>query len=334
MRSPPEDFDAAALTQALADGWALDVADAEYAAVGGGSYHWVVTDARGARSFATVDDLDQKPWLGETREAAYAGLERAFATAVALRRSGLAFVVAPVVSSAGGTLCRIDTRYSLSLFPFVDGDAGTFGRYEATERTAIVAMLSELHRATPAVAAVALTIGLDLPGRVSLDAALRDTGSAWSAGPFSEPARQVLARHASDVAQKLSRYDRLSAAVATSRDRWVITHGEPHAANVMRTAHGHVLIDWDTVALAPPERDLWMLVRGGEEALAAYTAATGHRVDHAAVDFFRLRWNLADIAAFTDVLRSPHQRTNDTVAALENLTITLASQAAGSTGTL
>lgn len=324
MRSPPEDFDAGALTRALADGWGFDPAAAEYAAVGGGSYHWIVTDTKGTRGFATVDDLDQKPWLGETPDAVFAGLERAFATAVAIRGSGLGFVIAPLVSRTGATVRRMGPCYSLALFPFVDGEAGTFGRYDATERTAIVAMLAQVHRATPVVAAAALTIGLELPGRASLDAALRDVDSGWSGGPFSELARQELARHASDVAQKLARYDRLAAAVVTSRDRWVVTHGEPHAANVMRTDHGHVLIDWDTVALAPPERDLWMLLEGGEDVLAAYTSATGHTVDRASVDFFRLRWNLADTAAFTDVLRSAHQRTNDTVAALENLTITLA----------
>ena len=325
MRSPPEEFDAAALRGALADGWEFALAAAAYAAVGAGSYHWVVTDTNGARGFATVDDLDQKPWLGETREQALAGLERAFGTAVALRNGGLDFVIAPLVSRAGATVRRIGPRYSLALFPFVDGEAGTFGRYDAAERTAIVAMLAEVHRATPAVGATALTIGLDLPGRASLDVALRALGSGWSGGPFSEPARQVLARHASDVAQKLSRYDRLAAAVAKSRDDWVVTHGEPHAANVMHTEHGHALIDWDTVALAPPERDLWMLADRCEDSLAAYASATGHTIDRASIDFFRLRWNLADTAAFTDVLRSAHQRTSDSVAALENLTITLAS---------
>jgi thiamine kinase-like enzyme len=40
---------------------------------------------------------------------------------------------------------------------------------------------------------------------------------------------------------------------------WVVTHGEPHPANVIRTPGGLKLIDWDTVQLAPAERDLWMV---------------------------------------------------------------------------
>ena len=45
---------------------------------------------------------------------------------------------------------------------------------------------------------------------------------------------------------------------------WVVTHGEPHPVNVMQTDAGRVLIDWDTVAIAPPERDLWMVICGTE----------------------------------------------------------------------
>ncbi|HXP18631.1 MAG TPA: phosphotransferase [Streptosporangiaceae bacterium] len=34
----------------------------------------------------------------------------------------------------------------------------------------------------------------------------------------------------------------------------VTTHGEPHSANIIRAGSGRLLIDWDTVGLAPPER--------------------------------------------------------------------------------
>jgi hypothetical protein len=30
------------------------------------------------------------------------------------------------------------------------------------------------------------------------------------------------------------------------------------------------------------------------------------------MSFFRLRWDLADIASFSDLLRSPHEQTEDT----------------------
>jgi spectinomycin phosphotransferase len=313
------EFDPGALTGFLAEGWGFAAEAAEYAPVGGGSYHWVANDAAGTHRFVTVDDLDTKPWLGEARDAVFEGLRRAYRTAVALRGSGLEFVVAPVAMSSGETLRRLGPRYTIALFPFVSGGTGTYGRYDAATRAAVVSMLAELHRATPAVTSVVRSIDLELPGRRRLEAALGDLSEPWPGGPFSERARQALSHHASDLAELLALFDRLSAGVATSD--WVVTHGEPHAANVIQTGESHVLIDWDTVALAPPERDLWILVEdAADEAAASYADATGHRLDQVALDYFRLGWDLADIAAFTGVLRSPHSENADTAKAYNGLT--------------
>jgi spectinomycin phosphotransferase len=318
VRALPEEFEVGALIGALADGWGFEVEALDYAAVGGGSYHWVVRDLEGRHGFVTVDDLDVKPWLGDTRESTFEGLKGAFDAAVALRDSGLDFVVAPILAGGGDTVRRVGPRYAIALFPFVAGDAGEFGRYDATERAAILTMLAELHQSTPA-ASVARTVDLGLPGRGELESALQALDQTWSGGPFSEPARQTLARHASDVAELLSLFDRLGADVAQRSGNRVVTHGEPHAGNVMRTADGHVLIDWDTVALAPAERDLWMLVRDSPSSATIYTDTTGHELDQVAVDFFRLTWDLADTAAFTHQLRSPHRHSEDTVRAFEAL---------------
>lgn len=313
MKSLPEEFDAGALTGALADGWDFDVAAADYAALGAGSYHWVVRDREGTRAFVTLDDLDQKAWLGNTRDSAFDGLRCAFDTAAALRDSGLGFVVAPIRTTDGESLRRIGPRHTVALFPLVDGEAHAWGPYEsADDRAAVVAMLAELHRALPAVGSVARSVGLDLPGRGLIELALREVDEAWSGGPLAEPARHAVAGHASDVADLLGLADRLAGGVEARGGSWVVTHGEPHLANVMRTGAGHVLVDWDTVALAPPERDLWMVVGHTDGEAAAYTDATGRPVDPDALAFFRLTWDLKDLAECLNVLRAPHRLTEDT----------------------
>ena len=315
MRAFPEELETAALIDCLAEGWGFGVGAVEYAPLGGGSYHWVVSERDGTRGFVTVDDLDRKRWLGDTRESVFDGLRRAFDTTVALRDDGLDFVVAPIPADSGQTVYRLGPRYSIALFPFVDGDTGRFGQYEAAERIAIETMLAQLHQATAAVDSVARRIDLDLPGRGDLEAALLALVDPWSAGPFAEPARQALARHASEVWELLALADRLRAEVAKRSGAWVITHGEPHAANVMRTDRGHVLLDWDTAGLAPPERDLWMLVADTTAEPVIYTNATGRALESVALDFFRLTWDLADLASFINVLRSPHRHNADTVKA-------------------
>jgi len=317
VRALPEAVETSAVIGALAGHWGFDVDSAEYAPVGGGSYHWVVSDHDGTRAFVTVDDLDWKHWLGDTRESAFAGLRRAFDTSVTLRDGGLEFVVAPIPTSDGETVRRLGPRHTIALFPFVTGEAGRFGHYEPAERAAVVTMLAELHRATPAVASVANRFLLDLPGRPRLEAALREVSRTWVGGPFSEPARQALARYASDVVELLALADRLAADLARRGDTWVVTHGEPHAGNVMRAGESLLLVDWDTVALGPPERDLWMVVGDTADEATIYADATGHELDHAALDFFRLAWDLEDLAGFISVLRAPHRHSNDTVKAYE-----------------
>jgi spectinomycin phosphotransferase len=319
VRALLEDIETSAVIDVVANGWGFDVDSADYAAVGGGSYHWVVKDRNGTRAFVTVDDLDLKPWLGDTRESAFDGLRRAFDTAAALRDDGLDFVVAPIHTSRGETVRRLGPHHTIALFPFVDGEAGRYGHYDSAERAAVARMLAELHQATPAVASVAGSTGLELPGRRHIEAGLQELNRTWFGGPLSEPARQVLAGHASDVAELLALADRLAADVAGRGNEWVVTHGEPHAVNVMRTGERHVLVDWDTVALAPPERDLWMVVGGTGDEAAIYADATGHGVDQVAVNFFRLTWDLKDLATYIDVLRAPHRRDEDTLLAYEGL---------------
>jgi spectinomycin phosphotransferase len=324
----PEEFDVDAMVDRLAEQWGIAVELAEYLPVGAGSYHWSIAEADGKRSFVTVDDLDRKPWLGATRDAVFHGLGRAFDTAVALRDEGLHFVIAPIATGTGHTLDRVAPRYSLALFPFVpvvesrtgSEAASPFPHYETPdERAHIVSMLAELHRATPTVGSVPRTLDLELPGRGGLDAALEELDSTWDGGPYSEPARLVLARHAADVGDLLALADRLAADVVRGRSRWVITHGEPHARNVLRTDKGRAFVDWDTVALGPPERDLWMLMDGPAE-VALYEAATGYELDPRAGSFFRLLWDLADLASYLEVIRLPHVENEDTTRAYRRVT--------------
>jgi spectinomycin phosphotransferase len=87
----------------------------------------------------------------------------------------------------------------------------------------------------------------------------------------------------------------------------------------MTAGERRLLVDWDTVALAPPERDLWLVVETDADKIA-YTEATGRQVDETALSFFRAAWDLNDLAAYLTVLRTPHTENDDTAFALEFVT--------------
>lgn len=312
MRSPPEGFDESALANAIVRHWKIDVDSLSYEAVGGGSHHWLLRSAESGYRFVTVDDLGTKPWLGSDDDTAFAGLGAAYATARRLHDSGLEFVVAPIATSSGSMTERLDEGFSVALFPYIAGRPGTFGEpFGARDTSELCRLWARLHQVRDS----APKRSLEVPGRSNLESALASLGQIWSGGPYSEAARDWLVRNRELVASALSRYDRLAASVAT-RER-VITHGEPHGGNLIRTKEGLRLIDWDTVGLAPPERDLWML-----DDLRMYSEITGREVDGAALDFYRLAWLVTDVAAFTAELRGTHTDNENAAHAMRALEIT------------
>ena len=314
VRTQPSDLDDDAVTRSLADGWGVEAASMSYVPEGGGSHHWKVTDASGGVFFVRADDLDDKDWLGPTSDVVFEGLGRALATAEALRTDAdLSFVVAPL-PAAEGTLCtRLNPRYAISVYSYLAGVSYPFGPYtDEGVRSAAMEMVTAVHSATPIVGHLAPPHVPRIGRRDHLDAFLQEPDKPWNAGPFGGPAHELLAPHAARLAEVVRAYDDLVEATAEARSATVVTHGEPHPANVILVSGTLVLIDWDTVALAAPERDLWMVAPIGDDLFDRYEVVTGHHVDPATMTLYALRWYLDDIASAVQLFGLPHQVTADT----------------------
>jgi spectinomycin phosphotransferase len=318
VRSPFDRVPEKVIKSVIADGWGMRIGELRYLPDGGGAYHWVARADDGQRCFVTCDDLDTKPWLGSDRDSVFDGLLAAYRTAMELRSTGLAFVVAAIATVAGSPAKRVDERHCVSVFEYLDGEPGRWGR-PLTPRTRgeLVAMLAQLHQSTTAGRGIARR-GLEVPGRDNLEQALDDLDRPWDGGPLSELARRELTSHAEAVARSLVDLDRFAVRFGGTNRDTVVTHGEPHPGNLIRTGTGLFLIDWDTVALAPPERDLWMIDDAGATH-AAYHDLTGITLDREALAVYRLLWALTDVAAFTVQLRREHQRDADAQKALAAL---------------
>jgi spectinomycin phosphotransferase len=308
---PPPDLDEADLSAALNAEWDLQADNLCYLPKGAGSYHWIVKSAGQSRAFVTVDDLGTKPWIAEGGDATFEGLRSAYEAAWDLEHgAGLAVIVGPTRSRDGSVILRLSDNYSIATFPFVDGVSGTWGEPVPPEvRTRLLRDLAGLHQATGTLETRLAVRQLDVPERPLLMAALDALGTPWDAGPLSERARLVLGEHEEEVRGWLTELDRLALDVRGAESQLVVTHGEPHPANLIHTNAGLRLIDWDTVALAVPERDLWMLDDGSPDAFATYEEKTGRTVSDTAVRFYRLAWTLSDIASFAHMLRTQREPT-------------------------
>ncbi len=299
------------LLRATSATWNLEVDEFRYVPKGAGSYHWIAESAGEPKYFITVDDLDTKPWIGERRDLTFEGLGATYEAAWALEHeAGLASVVAPLRCPTGSIMVRISAQYSIAVFPFVEGQASTWGDpLHDRDRTALVRTLASLHQTTLRSGVPIARRPLDIPERRALRVALSELDRPWEGGPLSESARHALATHAHCVTGWLDRMDGLAKQLMAEGGAKVLTHGEPHPGNLIRTAGGLRLIDWDTVALAFPERDLWMLDDGSGGEFSQYEDLTRRSINNTAISFYRLAWTLSDIASFGEMFRAPHDET-------------------------
>jgi hypothetical protein len=316
--TPPEELTEETLRATLGRAWRVIVDSLDYLPVGWGSHHWAAVDTTGRRWFVTVDDLTLRRHSDyEPLRAAYHRLATALGAAGDLRDHGLDFVVAPVPTvDDGGPLARATDRYAVALYPHVDGDSFGWGPFTSPEhRRATLDMVTAVHTA-PATARRPVPVDdFAIPLRAGLVAALTaDATPADQTGPYARDAARLLAARAPALRERLVRYDSLTRLALTEPDRMVLTHGEPHPGNTMRTADGWRLIDWETALVAPPERDLWHLEPGDGPITAAYAAATGTRPVPQLIELYRLRWELTDIAVEADRFRRPHTGSADDAA--------------------
>ena len=259
MLSPPDDLTESTLAAALTREWGVAVAALAYQRVGFGSHHWSATDPAGRNWFVTVDDLETlRQSRADPLDAAHRRLGAALDAARALRDAGAKFVVAPVPTAGGATISRVRSGTRRRSTPTSRARATTSGEFAGDDhRDAVLAMIRDVHAAPDRVRRHAPWCDdFGVPHRDALETVLDGTAAIGS-GPYAERTAELIADHAEDVRALLARYDAMVA--RADRSRAVLTHGEPHAANTMRTGDGWLLIDWETALLAPPERDLWGL---------------------------------------------------------------------------
>jgi spectinomycin phosphotransferase len=300
----PPDLTGAELTVALARHWRLTTDEPQYLPAGFGGWHWSVTDAGGGQWFVTASRVDD--------EAAFTDLAATMAAACALAAARLDFVVAPWPSASGQAACRIKPGWALTVFPFEAGMPGHFGdQTTAASRAEVTGMLAALHSQDFASGSVPVR-PLQPASRDVLEQALQDCDRPWQGGPYSEAARTLVSEHAADLGRAIAAFDVLCSLVVTDARPLVLTHGEPHPGNLLRRDGRYLLIDWDTAGLAPPERDLWWIASDAGTEAARYAELTGREVSRAALELYRLRWDLDDAGLVIADLRAPHADDGDT----------------------
>jgi spectinomycin phosphotransferase len=239
------------------------------------------------------------PWFVSVKRAAAHtepargtnGLERSYSGARRLRtEAGIDFLSLALPRTDGGYVSALAGR-PVVVQRWLDGESHQ--DLSKQEATAVLALVRRLHAATAVVSE------LDLPPETFdtafvpvLEDALRRVMEGRDVGPHSAWLRATLTGRYAQLRDMLARFRTSRERVlGRGREGWVVTHGEPHGANVVWTPTGPMLVDCGELRLAPPERDLVaMEIVGNEEVTLLY----------------QRRWVLAEIAEYADRLARPH----------------------------
>lgn len=300
MRTAPESPTAAHVLEAVRRTWLPEAEHAIHLPLGFGAHHWRIDGADGPALFATLD----RP--SPTRSAE--SFTAAYLAARELGAGGLPGVLAPCAGEEGRVTIRLGGAL-LSVTPWREGRTPTASEADrAGHARRVLALLDGLHaaRAPEVLGPWAPRVGPGLPARLE-----ERTGSAWTTGPMGETARVLLRAAAPRIREADERYRELLALERTRAHRRVPTHGEPHHANQLSTADGELLlVDWETLALAPRERDLAALppqlrdVRGADPAM---------------IELFGIEWMLSEVEEYMRWFGAPHTGTEDDEIALQGL---------------
>ncbi|MDJ0952840.1 MAG: phosphotransferase [Acidimicrobiia bacterium] len=270
--------------------WNLRIAGVEYAPIGYGSFHWYVSEVGGDRWLATLDQVDERP------------VAAAYEIAGKLAEE-FSFVRGPQPGHGGRVAVDIGGWW-LTLWAWVEGDSEEWNDAEP-QRSLLSGHLRSLHDYRGVAQQSELTEDWQVTGRTRLTELLAGAGD--NRGPYAgETGRRIRANRAL-VLSWLDHYDRLVGHVAGEAE-FVITHGEPHARNVVRNREGLRLIDWDTVRWAPRERDLWDL---GPEVMWRDDYGRDVLLSPEAMELYRLQWTLVELADFLPGLLAAEETTPD-----------------------
>jgi spectinomycin phosphotransferase len=287
MREPPADVTRDDVLTALREHWDLDIDDAEHLPVGFGAHHWVASSGGRRAWFVTLDGLLPRH-SADSLEAAYAG--------AASLASRLDFVLSCLPRPSGEFTAPFADG-ALSVAPWLDGSSPSDGTWTDDDVRATTAMLDRLHATS--VAGIPSWEPLLADPSVFADELAASLAQPWDTGPYGEAARQALDQQIGDVRRWAVRYDDLAAIALDHRDTWVPTHGEPDPSNQL-VVHGHrFLVDWESLELAPRERDLWALGPGWE---SSYSSSA----DPAMLELFDLQWGLDEIGGYATWFSRPH----------------------------
>lgn len=261
---------------------------------------------RGETSFSYIaTGQDQAQHLIKVQQSERAAGQEAVLEAVHAIRStrGLSQVVAALRSRLGTLTCDYG-RYVVSVFPFEGGSTASEAGLSDEAVIQVANLLAAVHQCGESISVLALPEeGFDNPFEAPILNALNKVDALdRDANRFQRRLRELLLAEREDILAILETMRQLGRKARSYHACRVLTHGDPNLDNIVIDPYGGLhLVDWDDLALGPPERDLFAALGGRfERFLRHYSSAFADlRLHEDIFEFYVHRWIVQEIADYS-----------------------------------
>ncbi len=270
---------------------------------------------------------DARPYFLKLRSGAFD--ETSVAIPRLLSDQGMAQIIAPLLTSTGQLWTRLGT-FAVMLAPFVAGRNGFEVHVSDRQRIEIGAALKRIHT-TALPESLIRRIPREEYAPYWRDM-VRDFQARAEDTIFAEPVAAqltVLLREKRAVIDDLIlRAEQLGNLLQTRALEYVVCHADLHAWNLLIDANARLyIVDWDTLILAPKERDLMFIGAGidnvwrsAREQALFYQGYGPTEVDLSALAYYRYERIVEDIATYSQQLLLTDQGGKDRDEGLRQLT--------------
>lgn len=248
-----------------------------------------------------------------------------------LALAGVGHVIAPLVTASGQLWTRL-RDYTVTLFPFVNGDSGWGRDLTSQQWSDLGRTLRALHTTNPDQELRRHTpLETYTPRwREQVRGYLRQIDRNAYANA-DEPARglaALLVNKRRVVEHLVDRAEELGTILSHQAQEFCLCHGDIHAGNVLIDPDGKLyVVDWDTLVMAPRERDLMFIGAGispnwrsQQERDWFYAGYGPAEINQTALAYYRIERIVQDIAAFGEQLFDSAEGGDDRQQALRWMT--------------
>jgi len=278
MLLPPNGLDNAALISMLGAQFGITGGSLEFCPLGEDSWSYRLNDF----------------WVSVRRDLR-GHAPASYEAARLLADAGLDCVLAPLAGSDGKVSHDVG-GFPVVVFPYVQGTPLNTATLDEGDLDTVIGLMRRIHQADVPCGLPAETYELSFESEL-VDALAVIEGAAPDTGPYGARAHALLRRNHETVAAMMRELSQVGRRCAASDEPMVITHGEPGAPNILRTADSFLFADWGEAMWGPAERDWFHFARTLGRAPAC-------RPDF--LFFYDLRWRLNEISEYAAIFFSEH----------------------------